>query len=134
MHIRNCSFWGKEKVSLSEMCLIKGYTVVATKIFFLSVLRNTIWPGGVRPHHGNREGEELGEEEEEEGGVERVKMLRSVLVRSKLIGTVPDDLRRLLGSRRTTQGMARFDSITGYSVLGGVWPSYNVQWNLSLRT
>ncbi|CAI8057495.1 Sorting nexin-13 [Geodia barretti] len=74
-------------------------------------LINTIWPGGVRPHHGNREGEELGEEEEEEGGVERVKMLRSVLVRSKLIGTVPDDLRRLLGSRRTTQGMARLSHL-----------------------
>jgi hypothetical protein len=74
-------------------------------------LINTIWPGGVRPHHGNREGEELGEEEDEEGGGERVKMLRSVLVRSKLIGTVPDDLRRLLGSRRTTQGMARLSHL-----------------------
>ena len=101
---------GEEKVSLLERCLKRGSTVVATKVF---LFRNTIWPGGVRPHHGNREGEELGEEEDEEGGGERVKMLRSVLVRSKLIGTVPDDLRRLLGSRRTTQGMARFDSITG---------------------
>ena len=67
--------------------------------------RNTIWPGGVRPHHGSKE--EL-DEGEEEGRGERERMLRSVLVRAKLIGTVPDDLRRLLGSRRTTQGMARF--------------------------
>ena len=75
-------------------------------VCFLFFFSNTIWPGGVRPHHGNQEGEE--EEEEEEGAGERVKMLRSVLVRAKLIGTVPDDLRRLLGTRRTTQGMVRW--------------------------
>ena len=63
------------------------------------VSRNAVWPGGVRPSH--KEGEEG-----EEGG-ERARLLRCVLARSKLIGSVPDDLRRLLGTRRTTQGMAR---------------------------
>ena len=68
------------------------------------MFRNTIWPGGVRPHHhGDGEGVELGTEGEEERG----RSLRAVLARAKLIGSVPDDLRRLLGTRRTTQGMAR---------------------------
>ena len=65
--------------------------------------RNAVWPGGVRPSH--KEGGE-GEEGEGEGG-ERERLLRCVLARAKLIGSVPDDLRRLLGTRRTTQGMAR---------------------------
>lgn len=62
------------------------------------VCRNTVWPGGVRPS---------GEGAIEEGGGEGVQLLRRVLARAKLIGSVPDDLRRLLGTRRTTQGMAR---------------------------
>ena len=66
----------------------------------MSHCRNTIWPGGVRPGGGEGEGEG-----EEEG--DRVQLLRCVLARAKLIGSVPDDLRRLLGTRRTTQGLSR---------------------------
>lgn len=65
-----------------------------------------MWPGGVRPSY------KLTEEEVENGGEEeeeKVRMLRCVLARAKLIGSVPDDLRRLLGTRQTTQGMTRYD-------------------------
>ena len=66
-----------------------------------------MWPGGVRPSYQERD---AGEEGEGEGDSEKVQALRSVLARAKLIGSIPDDLRRLLGTRRTTQGMARYDA------------------------
>lgn len=71
-------------------------------------LTNTVWPGGVRPSY------KLTEEEVENGGEEeeeKVRMLRCVLARAKLIGSVPDDLRRLLGTRQTTQGMTRLSHL-----------------------
>ena len=64
-----------------------------------------MWPGGVRP--GGEEGEG-----EREGEAERAQLLRCVLARAKLIGSVPDDLRRLLGTRRTTQGLSRYHPLS----------------------
>ena len=79
---------------------------VNNRHLFVFVSRNAVWPGGVRP--SQKEGGERGERRERgEGEGERERLLRCVLARSKLIGSVPDDLRRLLGTRRTTQGMAR---------------------------
>ena len=69
------------------------------------VCRYTIWPGGIRPSQTDRDEGWEGDGEGEGG--EGVQMLRSVLARAKLIGSVPDDLRRLLGARRTTHGMGR---------------------------
>ena len=62
-----------------------------------------MWPGGIRPSP-QEDGHVLAEEEEEE---EKLQCLRSVMARAKLIGSVPDELRRVLGSRPTTHGMAR---------------------------
>ena len=60
----------------------------------------------MRAGHAREDGEWEGEEGGGEGE-ERERILRSVLARAKMIGSVPDELRRLLGAKRTTQGMAR---------------------------
>ena len=102
---------------VSYFCLLVCFHLFIVRLL---LFRNTIWPGGVRPHHhGDGEGAELGTEGEEERG----RSLRAVLARAKLIGSVPDDLRRLLGTRRTTQGMARLVVHFGseWFAMGGGW-------------
>ena len=76
--------------------------------------RNIVWPGGYRPApattHRNwtEEGEGEGEGEEEgEGEGERAEAVRCLLARAKLIGSIPDELRTLLGTNPTSHGMAR---------------------------
>lgn len=78
---------------------------------YIRDLTNTIWPGGVRPNYITSDGGEWESGGEGEGGGEKARTLRCVLARAKLIGSVPDDLRRLLGTGRTTQSMAKLSHI-----------------------
>ena len=68
-----------------------------------------MWPNGMRlPHTPSATGDDnVFTDEEKRRKEENLQCLRSVLARAKLIGSVPDELRRVLGSRPTMHGMAR---------------------------
>ncbi len=60
----------------------------------LSELRQSLWPDGYQG-------------DQREPPTPEVKHLMCILARSKLIGSVPDDLRRLLGTATTKKGIFR---------------------------
>ena len=63
----------------------------------LAELRQSLWPDG---YQGDKR----------ELPTPEVKHLTGILARSKLIGSVPDDLRRLLGAGTTKKGIFRYCS------------------------
>jgi sorting nexin-13 len=83
-----------DKMGQRMMEALDNYATGERIANLISQLRNSIWPHGYPA-------------EPREPPTQEFLHLTSLLSRTKLIGSVPDDLKRLLGTNTTNQGIIR---------------------------